>query len=204
MKSPKRMMECRNDTQKRSMLKKKQGQHLYSGSVLLCEIYHQTFYDPFIFCVSLRSALLLQSCFKWWESRKIMKCVTTWGSLWKMFVQKLWAAAAVVGPQKGEPLCLMVPANGSCSRSWFEIGSSPQRCWCLHLRSPAGSRAGHSPSDRHIAAVYISTAIKIQLLISRGRSSIVPFVKQRYFWYPNDSFYVVSTREFTVTLFGYF
>ena len=113
MKSSKRMMECRNDTQKRSMLKKKQGQHLYSGSVLLCEIYHQTFYDPFIFCVSLRSALLLQSCFKWWEPRKIMKCVTTWGSLWKMFVQKLWAAAAVVGPQKGEPFawwCLLMAA----------------------------------------------------------------------------------------------
>ena len=88
---------------KRSMLKKQGHHHLqhhqynyYSGSVLLCEIYHQTFYDPFIFCVSLRFALLLQSCFKWWESRKIMKCVTTWGSLWKMFVQKLWAAATAV------------------------------------------------------------------------------------------------------------
>ena len=136
--------------EKKVNVEKKQGQHLYySGSVLLCEIYHQTFYDPFIFCVSLRFALLLQSCFKWWEPRKIMKCVTTWGSLSNAVCPKTPLSA------KGEP--------SSCSRSWFEIGSSERCQWRLHLESPAEPQRypGHSRSDRRrIYHSIRSTAIK--------------------------------------------
>ena len=173
---------------KRSMLKKQGHHHLqhhqynyYSGSVLLCEIYHQTFYDPFIFCVSLR-------CYNPASSD---------GSL-----VKSWSVS-----QPEDPFEKCLSKNFELLLLLARKRGSPFAWWCLLMAAAPdpGLRSGHllnvvgvsiwdlllglAPVTRLVTATLPLLCISAPRSKSscwyRGCSTVVvPFAKQRYFLIP--------------------